>query len=39
MNEATGRAQIERRLIERSLRDDAFRQVCSPIRKLPWRKS
>jgi hypothetical protein len=26
MSEATGRAEMERRLIERSLRDDAFRQ-------------
>jgi hypothetical protein len=26
MSEATSRAEMERRLIERSLRDDAFRQ-------------
>ena len=39
MSEPAGRAQMELRLIQRSLQDDAFRQKLLEDPGRPWKRS
>ena len=39
MSEGSGRAEMERRLIEKSVEDDAFRRRLMEDPKGPWKRS
>ena len=39
MSEGSGRQEMERRLVEKSLEDDAFRQKIIEDPKGPWSRS